>query len=193
METEKRRSTTRFMGVHTIMVEGDKYMTRAWVGRLRLHIMYRGDADPDCHDHPWPFWTFPLTPYVEEVIAPKLAQATRLTTEGLGESFVCSPSKATRWRQVVSRFKVSYRPAEHAHRILGRASDIALHWDFPGATVPTIFDDEKLIRPGKIVTIVWRGKVTNHKGWGFIRNTGNLWCFKPWKDYLNGGKHVPCE
>lgn len=67
-------SAGRFMGKSVIYGKEDEhatpYMTRYWIGRLRLHIFHRGDQDPDCHDHPWDFWTFPLTPYVEEVAEP---------------------------------------------------------------------------------------------------------------------------
>lgn len=100
-------TSERFIGVHTIYgVEGEHetpYMTRAWIGRLRLHIIHRPDADPDCHDHPWDYWTFPLTPYVEEV--------------------VCThPIDGDRWREidVVPAWRRSFRPAEHCHRIVGR-------------------------------------------------------------------------
>lgn len=37
-------------------------------GQLLWHVFYRGDEDPDPHDHPWRFWTFPLQTYVEEVL-----------------------------------------------------------------------------------------------------------------------------
>jgi hypothetical protein len=42
-------------GWHTIQHNGSPYMTRIWIGRLRLHIFYRGDTEPDAHDHPWEF------------------------------------------------------------------------------------------------------------------------------------------
>lgn len=42
-------------------------MTR-W-GQLLWHVFYRGDEDPDPHDHPWDFWTMPLGQgYWEEVL-----------------------------------------------------------------------------------------------------------------------------
>lgn len=42
-------------------------MTR-W-GQLLWHVFYRGDEDPDPHDHPWDFWTMPLGQgYYEEVM-----------------------------------------------------------------------------------------------------------------------------
>lgn len=47
-----------------------RYLTR-WVlwgqrfgddkrGKVFLHHFHRGDAEPYCHDHPWPFWSFIL-------------------------------------------------------------------------------------------------------------------------------------
>ena len=64
-------------------------------GQLVLHIFYRGDEDPSPHDHPWDFWTFPLTSYYEQ----------KLTSTGtLGGNIV----EAWRWH---------YRPAEYIHRL----------------------------------------------------------------------------
>lgn len=38
-------------------------------GQLLWHVFYRGDEDPDPHDHPWDFWTRPLWQgYWEEVM-----------------------------------------------------------------------------------------------------------------------------
>ena len=100
-----RPSVGRWLGINTIYgANGDHdtpYMTRAWIGRLRLHIFHRPDADPDCHDHPWDFWTLPLTPYVEEVALPAPWGGFLLT------------------RQIVRAFRLHYRPATHCHRVLG--------------------------------------------------------------------------
>ena len=41
-------------------------MTR-W-GQLLWHVFYRGDEDPDPHDHPWRLWTYPFQTYLEEVM-----------------------------------------------------------------------------------------------------------------------------
>lgn len=40
--------------------------------QLMLHVFYRGDEDPDPHDHPWAFWTYPLSRlgYYEHVMEP---------------------------------------------------------------------------------------------------------------------------
>ena len=75
-ESAKKQTSSagRWWGRSVIYGKEDEhatpYMTRYWIGRLRLHIFHRGDQDPDCHDHPWDFWTFPFTPYVEEVAEP---------------------------------------------------------------------------------------------------------------------------
>lgn len=70
-----------------------KYMTRLVLGKLRFHLFHRGDEDEHLHDHPWAFWTFPLTSYVEE------------TPE--------------RRRNLVPAFSLSFRPATYKHRVLG--------------------------------------------------------------------------
>ena len=154
-----------FIGRHTIYgVDGEHdtpYLTRFWIGRLRLHIFHRPDNDPDCHDHPWDFWTFPLTPYVEEVVE-TLAGGERVRSV-----------------QTVPAFRLSYRPAEHCHRVLGRRV-------LPELTLP-VFNDKL-----PIVTIVWRG--SSRRSWGFLKNRQEQWCWIGWRDYVfAGGKHAPCE
>ena len=52
--------------------DDDKFMRRIHLlrtpwGRLMLHTFWQADPDPDPHDHPWDFWTFPFTPYWEVV------------------------------------------------------------------------------------------------------------------------------
>lgn len=79
------------------------YLIRYRVWGIGLHIFYRGDADPDCHDHPFDFHTFPLTPYVEEVL---------------------TPSTGAKYAQVVPALRWTFRPAEHTHRVLGRFSGL---------------------------------------------------------------------
>jgi hypothetical protein len=82
---------------------GTPYLTRTTWGRARLHVFHRGDSDPDPHDHPWAFWTFPLTSYVEEV------------TERAGDAWTVR-------RGVVRALRAHHRPATHLHRVLGRWS-----------------------------------------------------------------------
>lgn len=147
------------------------YLTRLWIGRLRLHIFHRGDADPDPHDHPWDFWTFPLTAYVEEV---------RLERCGRPPLVYC---------QIVPAFRWSFRPAEHTHRVLGPAggtSTLGIKY------APEIWGRLARVRQGRIITIVWRGP--NRRQWGFLKFRDGRWCWVHWRDYIfGGGKHAPCE
>lgn len=150
------------------------YMTQVWIGRLRLHIFHRGDLDPDCHDHPWEFWTFPLNSYVEDVAE----QNTITNLDLLGE-----PIKVT--RKLVEAFKVHHRPAEYAHRVIGRAS--------PDTMARSVFNQAGPLRtePGRIVTLVWRGR--GERKWGFLKRRNKQWCWVPWKEYVYGeGKNTPC-
>lgn len=186
------KSAEKFFGRYTIYGvdrEHDQpYMTRYWFGRLRLHIFHRGDNDPDPHDHPWNFWTFPLTSYVEEVINPIAVEA--VTDRGsiwIGEAHRLAgwSEHIIRYRQVVPAWRWTYRPATHTHRVIGRY-DGSRHiqvndgpWE-PGEV------------PGKIVTIVWRGG--GKRKWGFLKNRDGRWCWVPWRKYVyEGGKHGPCE
>jgi hypothetical protein len=178
----KDTSAGRFMGRSTIYgADGEHetpYMTRFWFGPLRLHIFHRGDADPDCHDHPWDFWTFPLRSYVEEVLEE------RVETKFLAAGGKTERSYFVRHTQVVKAFRLHYRPATHRHRVLGALTDWA---SFSGVLVP-------LYAPvGTIPTIVWRSGIK--RKWGFTKSddTGK-WCWIPWKTYAyEGGKHAPCE
>ena len=140
------------------------YMIRYWVGRLRFHIFYRGDTDPDHHDHPWDFVTFPFTTYVEEVI----------TTDN-GGNYVVKASLVKAWR-------FHSRPAWYCHRVLGAYG----HTEFADGK------EYHFIEPGKkIYTLVWRSKLWRQ--WGFLKNRDGRWCWVGWKDYImGGGKDAPC-
>lgn len=72
------------------------YMTRVTLGPLRLHVFHRGDNDPDCHDHPADFWTFPLVSYLEEYVGPD----------------------GDLRRRIVKAFRLHRRRAEFAHRVI---------------------------------------------------------------------------
>ncbi|WP_181168336.1 hypothetical protein [Mesorhizobium sp. B2-5-3] len=169
--------TQSFFGFETIYgVDGEHatpFLTRFRAGRLRIHVFHRGDADPDPHDHPWDFWTFPLTSYVEEV-------ATRQRDTCAADA----PEPAARYmlsRHVVPSWRWSYRPAEHTHRVIGRWTG--------NKHVP--FADVSDAGPGKIVTIVWQGR--SNRKWGFLRNRDGNWCWTPWREYVfGGGKYAPC-
>lgn len=165
-----------FFGIHTVYgVEEEHdlpYLTRVWFGRLRLHIFHRGDNDPDPHDHPWEFWTFPLTSYVEEVYVPEYRRP--------WDHKIVS---AQRRLELVERFKLHHRPATHCHRVLGGYYGLDAYSE--GKATPMV--DER-----KVVTIVWRGKIG--RKWGFLKNRSGVWCWVPWKEYVfGGGKHGPCE
>lgn len=105
------------------------YQTRAIAGRLRIHIFWRGDRDPDIHDHPADFWTFPLVSYVEEIAHPR--------------------SRGHTEYRVVRAFRLHRRRAEFAHRVLGAWAGGWSGWGLRFAYV----DD---LRP--VVTIGWWGK-----------------------------------
>ncbi len=190
------KRSTGWCGWNTIFDKtegGNPYMTRIWIGRLRLHIFHRGDLDPDPHDHPWEFWTFPLTPYVEAV-----------TKWEPGEPNTMQGGFVTR-RQVVQPWRWSYRPAEHCHRVLGRYSGNVrdpFGYIVPCSahqviTLPASFEPYYDVgEPGsparKIVTIVWRGKIG--RKWGFLKHRDGRWCWIHWKEYvLGGGKDGPCQ
>lgn len=148
--------------------DGEKdtpYMTRVAVSRLRLHIFHRGDQDPDPHDHPWGFWTFPLISYIEEVFEP----ATGFKSKSIVEAFT--------WH---------YRPAEHAHRVLySRTLKNGWLW--------TAFSSEeyRARNTKRIITIVWSEQPRRH--WGFWKGEGAVTCWEPWKKYIfGGGKGTAC-
>lgn len=169
----------RFLGfaLDTIYgVDGEHdtpYMTRATIGRLRLHIFWRGDADPDPHDHPWGFWTLPLTDYMEEVVDDAWVK------DHIGEPTHYRPVKRD---EVVRAWRLHYRPATHTHRVLGRAKRSK------GTTV----DNHWHIWPGPVVTIVWRERES--RPWGFLKLRDGRWCWQDWKAYVfEGGKHAPCD
>jgi len=176
-ESAKKQTTSsdRLWGRSVVYGKEDEhatpYMTRYWIGRLRLHIFYRGDQDPDCHDHPWDFWTFPLTAYVEEVANPDLAFLGREQTV----VFLADEKNPACSRNVVPAWRLSFRPAEHCHRVLGK-------W----------YGKHTDSGPGRVVTIVWRsGK---KRPWGFLKHRDGRWCWIAWREYVfGGGKHAPCE
>jgi hypothetical protein len=87
----------------------DPYMKKVKFFNRSIHIFYRGDEDPDPHDHPMDFWTFPLVSYVEEVY---------------------NPATRARKRHVVRSFRWHFRNAEYSHRVLGRYTGDAEHTGF---------------------------------------------------------------
>lgn len=182
-------SAGKFMGMNTIFRSaGDPYMTRVWFWRLRLHIFHRPDLDPDPHDHPWDFWTFPIWPahgYVEEVVkAPTTGAIYSAMETGI-------PPEFTRDLQVVPAFRPSFRHADHCHRVMGA---------YTGTMVETddyLGDGDWRTEPGvdpnrKLVTLVWFSEPK--RAWGFLKNRDGKWCWVGWRDYiLGGGKDAPCK
>lgn len=173
-ESAKKQTSSagRWWGRSVIYGKEDEhatpYMTRYWIGRLRLHIFHRGDQDPDCHDHPWDFWTFPFTPYVEEVVIDHRAE-------------FWPDIKVEVKRQIVPAWRLTFRPAEHTHRVLGRLEAQDRKPPLPHVDIR---------KP--IVTLVWRGK--DRRKWGFFKHRDGKWCWVHWKSYVfGGGKSAPCE
>lgn len=201
-------SADRLFGRSVIYGKADEYrtpyMTRYWFGRLRLHIFHRGDQDEDCHDHPWDFWTFPFHSYVEEVVESTgwgeyEANGHKYTYPLDSVEARYSPLARDRGRpmlirhqQIVPRFRWTFRPATHTHRVLGR-----YYGPTPNESL-NLYDEGRLLEPGglygegRIVTIVWRS--APKRAWGFLKNRDGQWCWTPWKEYVfGGGKNAPCE
>lgn len=176
-------SQDKFFGAHTIVHDGEAYMTRFWFWRFRIHVFHRGDKDQDCHDHPWDFWTFPFTSYVEEVLEP-IRETVALRPDG-SEITQHDSKRWYRRYQVVKAWRLHKRPAEHCHRVLG---PLAPAWD---GDIPPQFHVDA--RPGrKITTLVYQGGV--RRKWGFWKERANRWCWEPWKKYvLEGGRDQPCS
>lgn len=103
---------TRISGGHENTVYLDRIALTPYTpfGQLLLHIFWRGDADQDPHDHPFDFWTMPLTSYDELELDPRT-----------GDMLL----------QTVSAWSWHARPAEHTHRVLYRTHR-------PGATIFTL-------------------------------------------------------
>ena len=193
------RSTGSFLGWHTIYDlagDGSPYMTRIWVGRLRLHIFYRGDLDEDCHDHPWDFWTFPLTSYVEEVA--KQDGFTYNSPRGFDPDGPAMKPYYEKHLQIVPALRLTFRPAIHCHRVLGAWNGRFRHPYWGDQARMSL---EKAKQHGwlpaveyrkPIVTLVWRG--ASERSWGFLKNRDGKWCWVAWRDYVfNGGKQGPCQ
>lgn len=107
----------------------DPYRWELKIGRLAIYKYYRGDSDPDAHDHPAHFHTFPLTSYVESVF---------------------DPMKSAWALRVVKRFRLHYREAIFCHRVLGRWSGLNNQFAQPAALpVATV---------GTFWTVVWWGR-----------------------------------
>jgi hypothetical protein len=186
--TKNTSSRDRWIGKSVIYGKDKEhatpYMTRYFIGRLRLHIFHRPDQDPDCHDHPWGFWTFPLTSYIEEVaVVEKIS--TRDGVKHIGPADMRYEHNGVRTRrQAVWAFQWTYRPATHCHRVLGR-------WSGMGEETDAFYPDLNPV-PGPIITIVWREAAKRE--WGFLKLRDGRWCWEPAKSYVFGkGKFTPCD
>lgn len=83
--------------------DGGLYLRRFFLSprwfpiRVFLHCFYTPDPDRHLHDHPWDFWTLPLTSYEEEL--PENADGRRF--------------------RMVSRRRLHFRSADYVHRVTG--------------------------------------------------------------------------
>lgn len=165
--------------IYTIYgVEGEHltpYMTRLVIGRLRLHIFWRGDRDPDPHDHPWGFWTFPLVTYMEEVTQVDEEATALMDWMGLEPGVLVS-------QRIVKRFRLHYRPATHTHRVIGAVRESTS----PDSPVRTWEQTDK-----PIITIVWTERVS--RKWGFFARCEGFFRWVPWRKYVyEGGNEAAC-
>lgn len=80
------------------MMKRVRLLQTPWFG-LYVHFIYREDLDPVPHDHPWNFWRLVIRGgYLEHYLTKPATGKYRLTSPG-------------RWRP-------SYVPTTHAHRIV---------------------------------------------------------------------------
>lgn len=182
-QTEKS-TNGRLFGRSVLGGEGSRnkevYMVRYWFGPFRLYIMHRGDAGVCPHDHPWWFITFPLTPYIEEVLVEKTA-ATGTSTY------------LEKRLNVVKAFRAHFRPAHYAHRILGPmpvgipSDQMRFYRDGDGryiavddyvvgmsdAQLAALRSSYPKVYGRKIWTLVIRGSVK--WSWGFYRDWKGTW------------------
>lgn len=139
-------------------------MTR-W-GQLRLHVFHRGDGDTCLHDHPSDFWTLPLTSYVENV------------------RWELEPGSFCSARRIVRALRLHKRPAEYAHRLLGRWSGRLVLGDIiyyvPAADDGVFPVEGPEVQSGAVVTLAWWKP--KRRLWGFW--VGPRWV--PWRAYIYG-------
>jgi hypothetical protein len=129
--------------------------------QLLLHTFYRGDEDPDPHDHPWDFWTFPLNRggYLEYV----------MTSTGATEA---------RW---VYGWQWSHRPRNHTHRVLGPYGR-----EFPFRTLVIRRQPSRLDGPWGF-WVPFGSPVTSLCGRFLGTNPRNAYRVKvPWRTYILG-------
>lgn len=149
--------------VNRIGVEGSLYLWRLHLtpftpwGSVMLHVFRRGDQDRAPHDHPWDFWTLPLTHSYFEMVC--------------GSNNLETPT-------IVPRWKWSFRPAEYRHRVCypaGKHEDVQDFVDkhtWKGWPMVTLVVTTTRKRTWGFWPIVWE------KGDRVIRR------FVPWKQFL---------
>lgn len=153
------------------------------LGSIWVHHFYRGDVDRDLHDHPWPFVTFPLTPYVEEVAQyprgglPMTCEICELPDMEHGCCFCALsglPNPPELSIQVVEAFRFHYRPAKYQHRVLHRWTGVETSqiWPDEGENAPESVENGA--KTG-IWTLVWHAKKT--RNWGFLKLRDGRWCW----------------
>jgi hypothetical protein len=163
------------------------------LGSVWVHHFYRGDVDRDLHDHPWPFVTFPLTSYVEEVAVyprgrwPDTCEICEMADMERGCRF-CSlsglPNPPRIETKLVEAFRFHYRPADYQHRVIGPWIGCQIWPDAPEIAP----ESAKM----GIWTLIWHGKKS--RKWGFLKLRDGRWCWQGWFAYHHeGGKHAPCE
>lgn len=131
------------------------YKTDLQIGQFAIHVFWRGDEDPDPHDHQMNFWTFPLVSYLEQV----------------------RRADGSFHGNVVRAFWPHFRPAEYAHRLICRFDGKPME---PGYYGGSAFKPPRLDRHRRpIVTAVWRGR--KRREWGFWGRDG----WTPWRDYID--------
>lgn len=129
----------------------EPYMTRWFIGNLRLHQMHQGDLQRDMHDHPWWFVTFPFRSYVEEIL---------IYRGGMYQKEL----------NVVKAWRFHFRKARYTHRILGPDfgdfNGLVYRRLFANGSFDTCFDEHGITaKSRRIWTLVFRGKVKQK--WGF--------------------------
>lgn len=154
----------------------DPYLTRWRWGRLAVHVFHRGDNDPDMHDHPADFWTFPLVGYYEEL--------PRVVPAGKSEWW-CGVRYTEGQRYIrhrlVDPFRWHFRPAETQHRVLfPQRADAGFFITNTMYGIQPWAQAKQALWP--IVTVVWWGR--SRRPWGFwTRESGE---FIPWRQYIFG-------
>ncbi|MCK5639713.1 MAG: hypothetical protein KAJ19_02910 [Gammaproteobacteria bacterium] len=165
-------------GVHrTPYLTRIKLTPKTHWGQLMLHIFHRGDADDHPHDHPWEFWTFPLTSYVEEA----WEQVRDDNNFGI---FPVYKMKLNH----VDAFKWHHRPAEYMHRVLhSKYLKTSRYFGSVLGEANWLHEQEQLKEQCKelttrIWTLVWTKP--KRRSWFFLVD-GVL---VPWRTYVYGGE-----